>query len=83
MEWPIYVVLFHEEIKRTCRYEPLNFLLSYRVQDPFPVVTKDMNDEQRTLFMADVSPLDYFIEFQNYVDSHQSVSACHQSVSEL
>jgi hypothetical protein len=69
-ERPIHVVLFHEEIKRTCRYEPVNFLLAYGVRDPLPAITKDMSDKQRTLFMADVSPLDYFIEFQNYVDSY-------------
>lgn len=55
---PILVVLFHPAMKRTSRYEPLNFLLSYGVRDPLPAATKDLDEMQKSLLMAEVSPLD-------------------------
>jgi DNA polymerase III delta prime subunit len=64
---PILVVLFHPEIERTSRYEPLNFLLAYGACDPMPALKADMDDGQRCALQEEISPLDYFLEFQNYV----------------
>jgi len=33
---PILVVLYHPEMKRSSRYEPINFLLAYGASDPLP-----------------------------------------------
>ena len=70
---PIEVVLFHTELKRTARYEPLNFLLSYDVRDPLPALTMDMGEVEREAFMNTLSPLDYFIDFQRHVASYSLV----------
>lgn len=70
MKRPIDVVLFSPDLKRTARYEPLNFLLSYDVRDPLPALTRDMEEAQRSEFMESLSPLEYFIEFQSHVASY-------------
>jgi MoxR-like ATPase len=67
---PILVVLFHPFIKQTFRYEPMNFLLAYGVPDPFPKLTKSMDESTRSLLMEEISPLDYFISFQNHVSGY-------------
>jgi len=71
LERPSQVVLFHPDLEQTSRYEPLNFLLAYGVRDPLSSLMKDMGEDKRSLLMADLSPLDYFIEFQNYVVSYK------------
>ncbi|CAB9498151.1 protein ClpB [Seminavis robusta] len=71
MKTPILVVLFHPEISRTARYEPLNFLLAYGVKDPLPALFRHMPEADRKALMDDLSPLDYFLEFQNYVGAYK------------
>lgn len=70
---PILVVLFHPSMARTARYEPLNFLLAYGVVNPLPALVHDadMDENDRQALMEDLSPLDYFLEFQNYVSSYR------------
>jgi len=72
LKTPVLAVLFHPDMKRTSRYEPLNFLLSYGVSDPLPVAIKDMTETQKTLLMAEVSPLDYFMQFEAFVSSYRT-----------
>jgi len=49
MKGPIEVVLFHSELKRTARYEPLNFLLSYDALNPLPKLVNDMSEKEQLL----------------------------------
>lgn len=71
MKSPILVVLYHPGICRTSRYEPLNFLLAYGVQDPLPGLLKDTPTSDQQVLLRDLSPLDYFLEFQNYVGAYK------------
>ena len=71
MKSPILVVLFHKDIPRTFRYEPLNFLLAYGVNDPLPSLFCDITEANQKALMEDLSPLDFFLEFQNYVGSYR------------
>jgi hypothetical protein len=71
MESPILVVLFHKDIPRTYRYEPLNFLLAYGVKDPLPSLFRGMTDNEQVVLTEDLSPLDYFLEFQNNVAAYK------------
>jgi hypothetical protein len=71
---PVHVVLFHPDLKRTSRYEPLNFLLAYGARDPRPAIFNDMalksmgmTTEQQEHFRKLMSPLDWFLEFQKSV----------------
>jgi hypothetical protein len=56
MKSPILVVLFHTDIKRTDRYEPLNFLLAYGVSNPLPALFRDMSGADQQALMEDLSP---------------------------
>eukprot|EP00550_Attheya_septentrionalis_P010615 CAMPEP_0198306876 /NCGR_PEP_ID=MMETSP1449-20131203/58635_1 /TAXON_ID=420275 /ORGANISM="Attheya septentrionalis, Strain CCMP2084" /LENGTH=656 /DNA_ID=CAMNT_0044009437 /DNA_START=2430 /DNA_END=4400 /DNA_ORIENTATION=- len=40
---PILAVIFHPKLKRSTRYEPINFLLAYGVSDPLPLLYKWIN----------------------------------------
>jgi hypothetical protein len=71
LKTPILVVLFHPDIKRTSRYEPLNFLLAYGAQDPLSSVMVNMSQREQEQLKEEISPLDYFLEFQNYVTSYR------------
>jgi len=71
LENPISVVLFHGDLERTSRYAPLNFLLAYGASDPLPKMTMNMVDEQIKELHDDVSPLDYFLDFQGFVVGYQ------------
>ena len=70
---PVSVVLFHPEIPRTKRYRPLNFLLAYGVNNPLPKLLRDLNITQadKDALLADLSPLDYFFDFQASVESYK------------
>ena len=68
---PILAVLFHPGLKRTMRYEPLNFLLAYGVGDPLPLLTRDMTEAQQIALRDDLSPLTYLMEFQTYALTYQ------------
>lgn len=68
---PILIVLFHPEMERTSRYGPLNFLLAYGASDPIPALVAGMDETERMALQAEISPLDYFLKFQNYVDAYQ------------
>jgi len=72
MEEPIHLVMLHPELNRAARYEPLNFLLSHEVGDPLPGLTKDMTESERVEFLQELSPLDYFIQYQKYVDHYDT-----------
>jgi hypothetical protein len=63
---PVLAVLFHPEMARTSRYEPLNLLLAYGVQDPLPDLLLKLNLEgpAKESMMKELSPLDYFFDFQ-------------------
>lgn len=71
MKTPILTVLFHTVMDRTARYQPLNFLLAYGVSDPLPALLQNFPEDDRLELMKDLSPLDYFLEFQNYVSSYR------------
>lgn len=71
MKSPILVVLFHPSIPRTGRYEPLNFLLAYGIQDPLPSLFRDMSESDCRKLIDDLSPLNYFLEFQNHVAAYR------------
>ena len=76
MKDPISVVLFHPEISRHNRYKPLNFLLAYGCKNPFPEILADLkqtakDDAVCQLFLAEISPLDYFFDFQRSVKSYK------------
>jgi hypothetical protein len=70
----VLVVLFHPEILRTKRYEPLNFLLAYGVEDPLPRLFEELGEElnstAREAILAELSPLDYFLEFHKHVQAN-------------
>jgi hypothetical protein len=70
---PVLVVLFHPEMTRTSRYEPLNFLLAYGVQDPLPDVLDglDLDDPGEEAILSELSPLDYFFEFEKNVQTYK------------
>jgi hypothetical protein len=67
MDRAILVVLFHPELSRASRYEPLNFLLAYGAVNPLPELIKDLPESKKVQFLRDLSPLDYFLEFSKYV----------------
>jgi DNA polymerase III delta prime subunit len=75
LETPIMAVLFHPEIDRSCRYEPLNFLLSYGAADPFPNLMTQLEEilteEGKSIFREELSPLDYFFVFKKHVQSYK------------
>jgi hypothetical protein len=68
---PVMVVLFHPEMARASRYEPLNFLLAYGVQDPLPELLEGLGETSGTdgekAWRSELSPLDYFFDFLKYV----------------
>lgn len=72
---PIMVVLFHPEITRSHRYEPLNFLLAYGVENPLPNLLEKLagvlDDKGRNIVEKELSPLDYFFAFQDHVLSYK------------
>lgn len=70
MHKPALVVLFHPDMRRTRRYEALNFLLAYGVENPLISLFSGMNAMQKHLVMKELSPLDYFIDFQQRVQSY-------------
>lgn len=69
---PVLVTLFHPEMSKTSRYEPLNLLLSYGVEEPIiessltytPEVWKKIKRE----IWNELSPLNYFFAFQRNVE---------------
>lgn len=79
---PMLVALFHPEMTRTSRYGPLNFLLAYDVADPLPFLFEMIEDKNmhlceysrveaaKQLIKDEISPLDYFFEFQKYIQSY-------------
>lgn len=71
MTSPILLVLFHPCLNRTNRYEPLNFLLAYGVRNPLPGLFRNFPEEDQMALMEDLSPLDYFLEFQKYVGDYR------------
>mmetsp|Transcript_46033 Transcript_46033/g.112405 ORF Transcript_46033/g.112405 Transcript_46033/m.112405 type:complete len:659 (+) Transcript_46033:559-2535(+) len=71
MKTPILAILFHPEMNRTDRYQPLNFLLAYGVCDPLPALFQDFSEEDQVALMEDLSPLDYFLDFQNLVSGYR------------
>jgi len=71
MKSPISVVLFHPDLPRIARYEPLNFLLAYGMRDPLPAMLRDTPEHLQLALKEDLSPLDYFLEFQNYVGGYR------------
>jgi len=72
MKTPILAVLFHPEMSRTSRYEPLNFLLAYSIRDPLPALLQNIPSTEQDALLLDLSPLTYFVEFQNYVASYRT-----------
>lgn len=74
MNTPALVVLFHPEMNRTSRYEALNFLLAYGVKNTLAGVFQNVDDGSyarvKQLILKEISPLDYFIEFQLRVQSY-------------
>jgi hypothetical protein len=73
MDTPTLAVLFHPDMARTKRYEPLNFLLAYDIQSPLAgLVTKaDLIAPGAGLeLMKELSPLDYFFTFQDAVSTY-------------
>lgn len=42
MDSPIMIVLFHPDLLKTKRYEPLQFLLSYDAEDPVPSIVEKL-----------------------------------------
>lgn len=69
MKTPILVVLFHPELPRSNRYETLNFLLANGIENPLPSIIDDSNTLQ--CIMKEISPLDYFFEFQRHVKTYK------------
>jgi hypothetical protein len=68
MSTSVLAVLFHPEMRRVGRYEPLNFLLSYGAVNPLPALFEEhLNEDALLLYL---SPLDYFFEFQKNVDAY-------------
>ena len=78
MDTPIRVVLFHPDISRLDRYDPLQFLLAYVPHDnrePFDPLSRLFNDlgidkQVEELFRLKISPFDYFIEFRKHIVSY-------------
>lgn len=71
---PVLVVLFHPEMTRTSRYEPLNLLLAYGVKDPLPglLIRLKLEGPAEESMRKELSPLDYFFEFQKNCHSYKS-----------
>jgi hypothetical protein len=69
MVTPLLVVLFHPQIRRVARYEPLNFLLSYGATDPLPGLS--LEEDEKDALLLELSPLDYFFEFQKNVGAYR------------
>lgn len=69
---PILVVLFYMGMRRVDRYEPLNFLLAYGTKDPVPQLCKTLGltGDWKKIVYAELSPLDYFLEFGRRVTSY-------------
>lgn len=74
METPVLMVLFHPHMNRVTRYEPLNFLLSYCSSNPLPRLLSDLrlDDDERQKFLLELSPLDYFFEFQRMASTYKT-----------
>jgi hypothetical protein len=70
MATPILVVLFHPDIKRTYRYEPLNLLLAYGVKNPVSSIS--LEPRLSAAFHDAMSPLDFFFAFQERVQSYRT-----------
>mmetsp|Transcript_45479 Transcript_45479/g.67564 ORF Transcript_45479/g.67564 Transcript_45479/m.67564 type:complete len:621 (-) Transcript_45479:249-2111(-) len=72
MKTPILVVLFHPEMPRTSRYEPLQFLLAYSAQGSLQhlVEALDLDPQSQAALLEELSPLDYFFEFQQCVEMY-------------
>jgi hypothetical protein len=72
MSTSVLAVLFHPEMRRVGRYEPLNFLLSYGVVNPLPALFEELHltKSNEDALLLDLSPLDYFFEFQKNVDAY-------------
>lgn len=51
----------------------MNFLLAYGVNNPLPKLLRDLNITQadKDALLADLSPLDYFVDFQASVESYK------------
>jgi hypothetical protein len=69
----VLAVLFHPEMARTSRYEPLNLLLAYGVQDPLPDLFLGLNLEETAeeSMLKELSPLDYFFEFEKNCQTYR------------
>jgi hypothetical protein len=69
---PVLVVLFHLDMQRSRRYEPLNFLLAYGVNNPLPQLLDPIGKEAHQKdFLQDISPLDYYFHFQEAVQTYK------------
>jgi hypothetical protein len=69
---PVLAVVFHLDMQRSRRYEPLNFLLAYGVKNPLPqLLTLIGNGGHQKDFLGDISPLDYFFHFQEAVQTYK------------
>lgn len=73
MQTPISVVLFHPDLRRRQRYEPLNFLLAYGVENPLPGLFDELGatEEDRATIKKVLSPMDYFLEYQQAVETYK------------
>ncbi|CAB9501692.1 Caseinolytic peptidase B protein homolog [Seminavis robusta] len=75
MKTPTSVVLFHPDIPRCQRYNPLNFLLAYGAKNPLPDVFAELHAQNKSdtvdRLLAELSPLDYFFDFQQSVQSYK------------
>ena len=56
MPFPILVVLMHPAMKRSTRYEPVNFLLAYGAKDPFPCLGRFFVRHDNDIPMSIVAP---------------------------
>jgi MoxR-like ATPase len=73
MTSPVLLVMLHPNIQRSNRYEPLNFLLAYGATNPLTTLLDTVFTEQihRRAFLAEISPLDFFLQFQRVVQSYK------------
>lgn len=68
LDRPSLIVLLHPDLKRSQRYQPLNFLLSYGVKDPIPLL--GLTEEERLALVKELSPLDFFFFFAENVQAY-------------